>query len=503
VSKAAPPVTELDPDLRCREKWQHGRTVIKYFGANTVACRYGIPHHLAGANQHADLVNAVELAIARVVLEQPVMQVCVTGAARKNYARFERVSSIDLNQHISWRNIQPPEDYSEIRHQILTEENNGFYPDLETRPGWKTVILTQPDSDSIEVILSWCHIHFDGMSAKIFHERLLSALNNGDKDGTGPDLKDRVLDTTASKTDLPPSQEAIAPVPVSAGYVLKTVPAALKPSFMASKQTSTWPPPIRATSAISQLETFSIGQETLQNVLAACRDHKTTLTGLLDGICLVALARQIRDQKPKPVGFSTSFSFRRYVPPSPPGYPGLDVWKIMFNLVSEIPHHVDMTLFSSVQKAARELDASGQSGNPLESLSELMWTASSRFSGEIKKAIDNGLKNQQAGLMRFIDDWPKFFQAESKKPRPESWILSNIGVIDGTAPQEGGWTIQSALLSFSGFVTGPPLNISTASVKGGDLSVCVSWQDGTVDDAMGKRFAKELEEWLVYVGSKA
>jgi hypothetical protein len=88
--------------------------------------------------------------------------------------------------------------------------------------------------------------------------------------------------------------------------------------------------------------------------------------------------------------------------------------------------------------------------------------------------------------------------SQLKKPRGSAWGVSNLGTLDGEGP---GWKIERAVFQLSCEITSPVFHISSISVKGRELCVDVSWQEGVINEAIGDKLAEDMEAWLRFLGA--
>lgn len=79
-----------------------------------------------------------------------------------------------------------------------------------------------------------------------------------------------------------------------------------------------------------------------------------------------------------------------------------------------------------------------------------------------------------------------------------------MGIIEGRLHVEEAmntWTIQGGVFSLSVDITGPVFHVSAMSLKGGKLTIQVSWQGGIVDNSVGEQLAADMEVWIRHDGS--
>lgn len=485
------------------EKMQSALHVTRQMCSTLITCRYAIPRSIrkpesSAADVEDAVRNTVFDAIAQTVLEHPLLLV---GQINEDSAQpsWVRLDSINLEDHVTWRSVGKDEDYNTIFHERTQWSLDTWFTDLETKPGWRiTIFCQEEDLTYIDLIFSWNHAHLDGMGGKIFHETLLRQLNaasNPDTHKPPPYLPDqgRVLEVP-SVLNLPPPQEKLAKHPISAKFTSKTLWQELKPPFIGKKsQNSAFWCPIREDTHRSLSRRVTVGPETTSNLLVACRKNKTTLTGLMHGLCLVSLALQL-DDKTKAMAAGTPLDQRRFMPTRPAAYPWYEPQKALCNIVTILTHFFSAELVNEIRSKYRP--GSSQI-DILAAMEDTIWSAAAQVRKELQDRIDLGLKNDITGLMKFVGDWRKQFRDNAKKPRVCSWGITNIGVMNGG---DGEWKITRALFQVPFEHTAGAFGLSCVSVKGGDLNVLVNWQDGVLDDSMGDKLASDLQVWLEHMG---
>ena len=149
-------------------------TLDQYRGT-VVACSYCLPPSLALPEALNTLQGSFYDAVTRVVLDQPLLQVGVTGENSRNPA-FVRLERIDLRNHFHWRTVGDCDELEPAYLESLQTQLDSRYDHLSTQPGWRLIVLHKPGAESVKVLYVWNHTHHDGMSGKIFHLHLLRNL---------------------------------------------------------------------------------------------------------------------------------------------------------------------------------------------------------------------------------------------------------------------------------------------------------------------------------------
>ncbi|RMJ15402.1 hypothetical protein CDV36_004940 [Fusarium kuroshium] len=469
------------------ERYQSALHLLDLYPSTVLTCHYKIPHHLIATPAcQQEIQEFWERAVARNILRHPLMQV---GQINEDSAEpaWVRLDIIDLSEHISWRVVSSSEDYPTIRKKILQEQLSMKFFDLETRPGWRMVVLKRESDDLMEAILAWNHPHFDGTSAKIFHETMLETLNNTGGSNL-PILRNHILETVVNKHNLPPPQETAGNYSTSLGYMADTIWEDVKPRLFgwASTPPTIWPA-ISPKPYETRFRTLTIDNQMLQDVLVACRAHKTTLTGLLHAIALISLTPQVPEEVLEVTG-STPLNLRRFIPARSEAFPDLEPDRTVCCCVTSTKHKFDKELLDQI----RDRIKTTTDDSKLATCADIMWDVSARVREELREKLSQGLKNDLVGMMGFVADWREYAKEAQRKPRAATWLVTNLGVLDGedgSDQRADRWSIHRADFLLSADVAGPALTICPVAIKGRDLTINIGWQGGVVDD--------ELGEWLV------
>lgn len=82
--------------------------------------------------------------------------------------------------------------------------------------------------------------------------------------------------------------------------------------------------------------------------------------------------------------------------------------------------------------------------------------------------------------MQLVYDWRSQQESEAQKPRYLSWLMTNLGVLDGGPSDKRQdperWAIQTAGITLSAEVCSAAVSISIMTVKDGQMCVTCSWQ---------------------------
>jgi hypothetical protein len=104
--------------------------------------------------------------------------------------------------------------------------------------------------------------------------------------------------------------------------------------------------------------------------------------------------------------------------------------------------------------------------------------------------------NQITIMLKFLNNMEEFFWSKVGKDRSWSFELSNVGLVDGGLYGDGIAKLTRLVFSQSANVAEAPYIFSTASVKGGDMAIALTWQEGVLEEAKAKKVMEDLENEL-------
>ncbi|KAI5458527.1 alcohol acetyltransferase-domain-containing protein [Mariannaea sp. PMI_226] len=479
------------------ERFQNALYVLDFYCGTSITCRYSIPQHLREPVARSRLRDLVELAVAATISQHPLLQVGLVDEDTKKPA-WVQLDHIDLSQHIEWTIVESKSDYEEVYKKTISRQLDTKFVNLATRPGWRLAVLNLEHEGLLEIIFVWNHANTDGVGGKIFHETLLEALCTLTNGPEMPALDNHICNSTASVETMVPPQNVIAKYRITPRYAAAHIWKELRPPVLASDPSFASWGPITPTPRETQMRSLTIDNSLLQKVLSSCRSHKTTLTACLNGIAFVSLAPQLAEEKVGSMVGATPLDLRRFIKTGPPDYPWLEPNRMIGNYVTRLRHEFGRDLVEKVRGLAQNATEQGRFG----ALEEEMWAAAITIRGELQDRLDLGLKNDTVGLMGAVGDWKKYHIDISRKPRVSSWMVTNVGVINGQPKADHhGWSIQGGSFALSANIVSAMFTLSTITVKDRGLCIVVSCQDHIVDASVGERLVADVEGWLNYIGS--
>ncbi|XXG99237.1 hypothetical protein Hte_005574 [Hypoxylon texense] len=470
--------------LSYNETYQQAMYILNQYRGTAVSCRYAIPPTLLGQDSQSALKNTFESAIIKTVLRHPVLQVGIANADSK-VPTWTQLDSLDLGSHVEWRSIKRSVNIDSLLQEAVASQIDTMFPQLDRQPGWRIVILRQETTADLEVVFTWNHPHGDGTSGKIFHQDLLNFLNDMGEDS--PSLDGNTLMLPKSTPKLPVPVEKLSTLPMDAKYVTTTLWGLLKPSIFSKDPTQASWAPIRASPYKTQVRSFVVDREALDNVLAKCRQHQTTFTGLLHALAALAFASHLSDAR----GFQsgTPIDARRFLQAGPEFEPD----RTMANYVTMMDHKFALEVVDGLRSASPEAETL-----------ERVWSVAADVRRQIEKKLDSGLKNDEICLGRFVGDWRAQMREKASKPRLLSWLVTNLGVLEGSSEgkgKSGAWSIRQAQLTLSAEIPGAAIVFSAMTVADGPLRITTNWQECLFDPSFGDQITGHVEQWLHRIGS--
>lgn len=496
--------------------------LLDQYRGTTLSCRYAIPRRLAPAESRTQLEEAVKVTVVDTIMKHPMLQVGMMDVTSKTPSWIQ-LQSLDLTQHIKWLLIGEHDDFEQTVQETFRAQLDDRFPDLSIKqPGWKITIIRQGNAPIMEVLLTWNHPQFDGAGAKVFHEDFLEMLNNaenGEYERTG--LDGDILRLPQAPPLLPTPIESLRSLPVDLKYLAKAFWEETRPHFLNRDVSQAAWCPIRSSPYKTQFRAFFVDNASLLAILALCRQNKTTITGLLNGLALIAFSSHLESTVAPAFQSSTIMDHRRNLPPAPPDAPWVRSDRVVGNYVTQLLHRWDTELVARIRS---KLPADASEGRDLSAdLRRELWAVSAGNRLEIVRKLEAGLRNDLVGLFKYVTDWEKTMRDMARKTRQFSWLVTNIGVLDGntsstrlstttTRLPTGGdtksddgqkWLIDRAQFGLSAEIPAAAIEFAPVSVAGRGMCVSANWPDCAVDATLGERIMADLERWLAQLASQS
>ncbi|KAI1306832.1 hypothetical protein F5Y03DRAFT_353135 [Xylaria venustula] len=518
-----------------------------------VTCRYRIPATHLRRRQPVSLHDAVENAVARVVVGQALLGVGIVGEDSKDPA-FVHLKTIDMLRMIEWKEIIVPATISDAqldkrnRSESKEEREKAYYEDrlfrsleklhepmwedLAGKPGWKVVVHHDPqqlgalksreslgsggkaeeNNPLLSFDVSFCfhHAYADGRGGYIFHGELQRALNDGARPA---ELRNHILYLPKPPL-LPPPMDTLIPFSLSWTFIFRTVwsevlNAIPMPLFFRrllrlepSEAEVPWTgAPVDASNPKIYIRTiFRIEDESqLKGILARCRTYKASLTGLLHALIARSLARHVQDR-----------TFCSMTPISLAGYSDQNIAGSAFTpgetihcLVTGLSANHDLDALQRLKQGRDDKDTRVEDD-------VAVWAFAQDMTARLRTKTSSLPRDDILALSGLIGDWHEFFRKKIGKPRDGTWELSNLGSLSVAdagisrptnaengqgVEQDERWFIDHAVFT-QGNAVGAALNINVAGVAEHGIHVTASWQEGIVDVDLVERLAGDLQAWV-------
>lgn len=497
--------------------------VLDQYRGTVLSCRYEIPPRLAPEESRTELQEAFRVAVVGTIFRHPMLQVGMKDATSKN-PTWIQLHSIDLAQHIKWVYLGVDEDLEQKVQETFRAKIDERCPDLSIKqPGWWVTVFRQGNAPVMEVMMSWNHPQFDGAGAKVLHEDVIGLLNaeNGSHEPTG--LDGDILTLPQAAPMLPTPIEMSIGLPVDPMFLLKTLWEEIRPRFLNRDATLAAWSPIRTSPYKTQFRSFFVDQASVSAILALCRENKTTFTGLVHGLALIAFSSRLDGAAAPGFQSFTIIDHRRNLPPAPPDAPWGRADRTVANYATQAYHRYETEQVARIRSklapgASTDGDNSGRRDLSADLLSEL-WAASAQSRREIVGRLEAGPRNDLIGVCKYaVTDWQKTMRDQAKRTRQFSWLVTNLGVVgrgggggskpDGSHHGQGqgqgqGWSITRAQFGLSPEMPYGAIEFCPASVAGSGMCFSASWPDCAVDEALGEGIMDDMERWLAQLAGQS
>jgi hypothetical protein len=476
------------------ERFQIFRNLTGFSNNVQVSAAYTVPYSLLSKfNSHGIALQSLIYATLReIIMQHPIMGVVVQDESSL-IPNWKRLETIDLRQLVKFVSGDPNTSFDEwvqVAHRKpldRCEELALWRVVVVSKDGLENLTAEESEDGHVQFAIGFFYHHgiADGLSGGAFHLTFLDILKEFITDNTkfSFNTTEPAL-VSIPKLPLVPSLEEEGNLSVSVFFALKQI---IKAFVFNPKDNLLWAGPIATPELprppICNNRSFLLSPSSAKKLVAKCREEKTTITSLLN----VLIVRKLAIMYPSHTHFRANipFSFRQFTKRTP---------RDMGNFVSNIePYFSTATKPESGYISCRS-PSDFQVASP-ESDQQL-WDSTRAC----RKAIVEGSsspRNQLVGLVKFIDDIPKFFVDQLTKPRPHAYEITNIGVFDGALGEDGEGVAGRASfnrMKFSASLTtcGDPYVFSLATVKNGYMDVTINWETGVVSDDE----ALELLGWI-------
>jgi hypothetical protein len=416
-----------------------------------------------------DMLIALETALAKVILRHPPL-CCGIINEDKDDPAFVRLESIDMSKCLDYRILDSstPEEHEQSLIEIVQHQHRLLWLDMHCRPVWKLIVVQRKAQSSertdFDAIFAWHHGIADGVSGMVFHRSMQEALN----DSATVAIVDHTIKIPDSISLFPPQEDMIK-FKISWWFFLAAVWRFLRPKWLLPDLSPPWtgsPVPPSAENFDPCVQLISVPSKDVASILSACREQKTTLTGLFEGLLVSSLAFHI----PNATSFASNTSIS---PRSLSGISSTD------DIAVQVCTH-SSAYNSDVVSAIRDASHSGQ-------VTDQVWGIARDFRKSLATEMARMPKDNAAGLLPYAGNIHSFFRSKLGKPREETFQISNVGTFKNQVG-EGQWRIERIFFTQCGMV-GSAFSLNAASVVGGPLSITFTWQGDIDNEFMGNLIA--------------
>lgn len=237
----------------------------------------------------------------------------------------------------------------------------------------------------------------------MFHEDLLEILNNAKKrnyERTG--LDGDILKLPQAPPLLPSPIESLKSLSIDLRYLAKVFWEENRPQFLNRDVSQTVWCPIRSSPYKTQFRAFFIDNASVLAILALCRQNKTTITALLNGLALITFSSHLNSTVAPAFQSSTMVNHRRHLPPAPPDAPWVRFDRAVSNYVTQLLHKFDTELVARIRS---KLPADTSEGRDLSAnLQRELWAVSIQNRLEIVRKLEAGLRNDLIRVFKYVTD---------------------------------------------------------------------------------------------------
>ncbi|KAL5615667.1 hypothetical protein BROUX41_005700 [Berkeleyomyces rouxiae] len=493
-------LTRLRP-LGAMEQYSSSRNILHITGRVINITRYRLPHSFP----QISLKKHVTYSLIYLALREDYLRVTVVDEDSST-PMFASVSDLDIDDHLSWQTVPGHlGTYEETLFGpdglIQAELDTNWPSDLSTvKPPWCVKVYspdpsTEPETGRfIDVAFSAHHAVCDGISGRSFHAALVSALS-------------RPVDSfeeQSTKLCFPEpatvhgSQETLIEFRSSMPYFTRLLWSEFAPSWLQRKPAPTWTGPTIDIhrQMVSGFRLVKLPAQSTSRVLDKCRKHNTTLTALLHTLVLKSLLGTVKKlQIPgAEVRACTAIDLRRLLPPQIPR-------DTLGDYVTALTHNFTSTDIATLRGSDLESGTTSRSTS-VDTLGEEVWKVSAAVKSDMNAQMQSLPADNVAGLLSWVSDFRGRCHVKHGQQRDETWELSNLGVMDAAIkpnvqlPTDNYFKLEQTVFTQSGMVMGPALGISVAGVKGGIISVSITWQRHDDVDIAAEEVTRDLASWL-------
>jgi hypothetical protein len=365
-----------------------------------------------------------------------------------------------------------PEEYEKSLIETVEHQHGELWPDLHCRPGWKLIVVQGKHTWKVfDAVFAFHHAIADGLSGMVLHRSLMKALNDSAPVGT----YQHILRLPDSIRLLPPMEEMIY-FKISWWYLFSTIwNQLLKPKWLFPDSSPPWSGEICSPTSVqnyrSRVKLISIPAIQVNTILNACREQKTTLTGLLHGLFVTSLVSRV----------PSATSFTSVTPFSTRYLSGLSSTEEMAAQYAGHTSKYTPDIISAIR----------WSSDPAQ-ITEQVWEIAKSFKAEMAAETAKMPNNNLIGMIPYISSFHNMFLSKMGKSRDDTYEVSNVGSLKNE-DEKAQWKFGRVIFTQSGNATGAAFSVNVASVVGGLLTISVTWLEGVIEEKLVGEVVEDVQ----------
>ncbi|KAJ5554151.1 hypothetical protein N7513_004110 [Penicillium frequentans] len=427
-------------------------------------------------------------ALATILVDQPSTK--KKGRTRTWQARLKHICLEDCVQF-----VDHVAETEQIIRLLQEEHDVRFNTKDETKPLWRVVV------NGSTILFISHHSICDGRSGMIFHRSLLAALNEVTRQQPENGPEEHIsTDCDVAKKDLKPDLLALLKL-IGMKFsiwvaLLSYLSSLLIKVFLRKNYTffndityevrlpsKEYPVPL-AERPVTKLERMSLSPSRLAAILKACKKHGTSITSLIETLIHVTLASELYPSAK--IGLSYfAIDLRRFLP--------AEYSNIMGNYVSS--HQCNHWL-GNYRKA-------GATSTANETQIALIW----QLSQKAKASLDSALFTHQTPLPVSNALGLKAIGEDDEAIAAGIYNVLDVAVgktfcvsslVESESQSSGPWQMKDIEFSVSAQKSqvGPMFYLAMASIKNGQCTINVSYEEGVLQSGVISKTLEGVERRL-------
>ncbi|EJD07236.1 uncharacterized protein FOMMEDRAFT_149747 [Fomitiporia mediterranea MF3/22] len=413
---------------------------------------------------------------ARVI---PTIRKVTRGTSKAIYA-FERLEILDLEGAVRFLDEKEEEEnLAKIMQDEFTRPHRS--DGGPNTPLWLLTVISRNT-----VLFAWHHCIGDGQSGIAFLRTFLQGLNSSED--VPADFDWRAV-KTPNTLELLPTLETLTDLSVSLRTLIPNIAKLFIPaSWTSARRTWTGAPVSSAPWPFhTRARILSIPPENSARMLAAAREHGTTLTAVLYLLSTEVLARLVssdkQNRKYDRLECSIAISLR------PLANQPLTA---MGDFVSVYHASERLSSFPSPYPSSK---STSKGKKDVDADFNFDWQRATSFSKDLHASVPK--TRETVGSLKYLfGNYKGYFKSKLGKKREGSLVLSNVGAFKTNSISGGkaqaGWTITEAYFAQDDCAVGPAVKINVIGSPSGGVNISVTWGEGVVEDEFGDVFVREF-----------